>query len=213
MNLLLCLTAHGISLTSSSHVTTTVWLSDRHLSLLPRCHSGQRESPRRLQSRSLRQHGRPTDALPTGRPRNCPGSRRLCTNARTCVSRLNEDFWVGCKMISQHLLKQNLDLRAGESELEPWFFCNRRQDVLALLDQLTVATIWCTERLCVCVCLRDVFVIGVGGFLSPQSTFPLCGEGQAAWGGTVCRHFAPLPSVYAAWPLCCLLDPRANAEA
>lgn len=163
----ICYYAHGISLTSSSHVTTTVWLSDRHLSLLSRCYSRQRESPRRLQSRSLRQHGRPTDALPTGRPRNCPGSRRPCMNTRACVSRLNKDSWVGCKMISQHLLKQNLDLRAGESELEPWFLCNRRQDAFAKLDQLTEATIWCTERLCVFVFAWCVFVIGMGGI--PQS--------------------------------------------
>lgn len=58
-------------MTSSSHITTTVWLSDRHLSLLPRCHSGQRQSPRRLQSSTLREHGRPADALPTGRPHCC----------------------------------------------------------------------------------------------------------------------------------------------
>lgn len=162
LNMLLCLTAHGISLTCSSHVTTTVWLSDRHLSLLSRCHSGQRESPRRLQSRSLRQHGRPTDALPTGRPRNCPGSRRPRMNTRAYVSRLNKDFWVGSKMINQHLLKQKLDLRAGETELEPWFLCIRRQDVLAHLDQLTVAAIWCTERRCVFVFAWCVFVIGMG---------------------------------------------------
>lgn len=53
--------------TCSSHITTTVWLSDRHLSLLTRRHPGQRQPPGRLQSRSLRQHGRPADALPTGR--------------------------------------------------------------------------------------------------------------------------------------------------
>ena len=55
------------TLTSSSHITTTVWLSDRHLSLLTRCHSGQRQSPRRLQSSTLCQYGCPPDALPTGR--------------------------------------------------------------------------------------------------------------------------------------------------
>lgn len=54
--------------TSSSHITTTVWLSDRHLSLLSRCYSGQRQSSWRMQSSTLCQYGRPPDALPTGRP-------------------------------------------------------------------------------------------------------------------------------------------------
>lgn len=51
---------------------------------------------------------------------------------------------------------------------------------------------------------------GIGASrLSPQSTFHPRGEGQAAREGKVRRHL----SVYVARPLCCLLDPRANAEA
>lgn len=101
-NLLLS-TAHGISLTSSSHVTTTVWLSDRHLSLLSRCYSRQWQSPRRMQSCSLRQHGCPTDALPTGRPRDCPGTRLWCTNTRNTRTQTLQTL-----MENSHILKDKI---------------------------------------------------------------------------------------------------------
>jgi len=59
--------ANPHNLCCSSHVTPTVWRSDRHISLLPRCDPGHRQPPRRLQGSTLRQHGCPPDALPTGR--------------------------------------------------------------------------------------------------------------------------------------------------
>lgn len=108
-NLIICcyyyIAAHGISLTSSSHVTTTVWLSDRHLSLLSRCYSRHWQSPGRVQSCSLCQHGCPTDALPTGRLRGRPGTTLWCINTRTPQ---HEHFRLSWKMVTQHIFKDEI---------------------------------------------------------------------------------------------------------
>lgn len=170
-NLCYEITAHGISLTSS-HVTTTVWLSDRHLSLLSRCYSRQRQSPGRVQSRSLCQHGRPADALPTGRTtslswHDTPAHEHHINTSHfhgqwpTC-GKVVSDMWAGWKC-------------TGELPLL-WVTCTLTQTCWPR------AAVRRAERPCV----RDVcdvcWLLGgwSGSALSPQSTFHLGGEGQAA---------------------------------
>lgn len=202
LNLLWCFTAHGISLTSWSHVTTTVWLSDRHLSLLPRRYSRQRESPRRLQSRPLRQHGRPTDALPTGRP----GSTRPRMHTRTCVT------------AKQGLLgwmhDQSASFKAETWPESRWKWV--RALIFCAIEGKMCSLSWISwawrpsERLCVFVWC--VFVTGVGGGGGiPQSSEHL----SPLWSGSGCmgRKGVPtccpapvclrsLAAVLSAWPSC-----------
>lgn len=136
-NFIICcyyfITAHGISLTSSSHVTTTVWLSDRHLSLFSRCYSRRWQSPRRVQSCSLCQHGRSTDALPTGRPEQ------------------HKRFRLSWKMVTQHILK-------GDIWLVSRWKCTGGCDFFLYVTYTLTWTCWPraairrTERLCALAC-------------------------------------------------------------
>lgn len=64
-------------------------------------------------------------------------------------------------------------------------------------------------RLCV-TCVSHWRGGGVASQSSDHLSPPWRGSGSTGRKGA--PTFAPLMSVYAAWPLCCLLDTRANAE-
>lgn len=148
-NFIICcyyfITAHGISLTSSSHVTTTVWLSDRHLSLFSRCYSGRWQSPRRVQSCSLCQHGRSTDALPTGRPEQHKRFRLSFKNGHTAYFKRGH---LTCEQVKVHR--------------RLWFFfflvCNMHTH-MDLLAASSHQTYWET----VSACVWRVLIVGGRG--------------------------------------------------
>lgn len=147
-NFIICcyyfITAHGISLISSSHVTTTVWLSDRHLSLFSRCYSRRWQSPWRVQSCSLCQHGRSTDALPTGRPEQ------------------HKRFRLSWKMVTQHILKGDIWLVSRwkcTGGCDFFFFVCNMHTHMDLLAASSHQTCWET----VCACVWCVLVVGGRG--------------------------------------------------